>query len=122
MDGIGTLIAPLTSGFAQVADFEEVIILPAILGVFGTIVWLAALGNRTAGARRIRYVAYGLLVLAFLVGVKYTWAMLDPVYRVMISQRRISYAHWAAGIGPLVALAIYWAVDFFRNKGAAKSA
>lgn len=122
MDGIGTLLAPLTTGLAQVADFEEVIILPAILGVFGTIVWLAALGNRTEGARKIRYVAYGLLALAFLFGVKHTWAMFDPVYRVMINQRRVTYAHWAAGIGPLVALGIFWGVDFVRNKGAAKSA
>ncbi|MCW5942843.1 MAG: hypothetical protein KIS66_11455 [Fimbriimonadaceae bacterium] len=118
MDGIWTLIAPLTSGLAQVADFEEVIILPAIFGVFGTIVWLAALGNRTAGAQKIRYIAYGLLALAFLFGFRHTLNMLDGVYRVMINQRRVAYAHWAAGLGPLIALAAFFAIDFFRNKGA----
>lgn len=102
-----------------VADFEEVIVLPAIFGAIGAILWLATLSNPlSANAKKLRAAAYTCLGLALVMGLRFTLKLTDGFYMTMIDSRRVLAAHWAAGLAPLVGILIFAAIDFFTLKRA----
>lgn len=100
-----------------VAEIEEMVVIPTLFSAIGTIVWLTAFGMKEPErAKKARLVSYGLLAIALLFGAQYTVRMMDSTYPILIQSRKVSAAHWAVGIGPLLALGLFYGVDWFTKR------
>ena len=94
------------------ATLTDVLLFPAILFLFGVVVYGAGLANglsaRTAPPR-YRWVGVGILAFAAMVGIHTVtplFGSLSQFYRATIDSRKILFGHYVALIAPLVALAL----------------